>query len=192
METMDSKTIMELDEKYVLPTYGRNPVALVRGKGLRAWDAEGKEYLDFTSGIGVNSLGFCHPAWTAAVAAQAGALQHISNLYVTAPDAKLAKKLFKRYNKLPARRQAEKVRQGLAANGYAADLFNEIKDTVTPQPDLEQEDELLAKEAAKVWRRYEKRVPTDYERRLKVKQALYRKGFDLDEAEHWLNEHAND
>ena len=96
METMDSKTIMELDEKYVLPTYGRNPVALVRGKGLRAWDAEGKEYLDFTSGIGVNSLGFCHPAWTAAVAAQAGALQHISNLYVTAPDAKLAKKLCKR------------------------------------------------------------------------------------------------
>ena len=105
---------------------------------------------------------------------------------------KLAKKLFKRYNKLPARRQAEKVRQGLVTNGYAADLFNEIKDTVTPQPDLEQEDELLAKEAAKAMRRYEKRVPTDYERRLKVKQALYRKGFDLDEAEHWLNEHAND
>lgn len=104
---------------------------------------------------------------------------------------KLAKKLFKRYGKLPARRQAEKVRQGLATNGYAADLFNEIKDTVTPQPDLEQEDELLAKEAAKAWRRYEKRAPTDYERRLKVKQALYRKGFDLDEVEHWLNEHEN-
>ena len=104
---------------------------------------------------------------------------------------KLAKKLFKRYNKLPVRRQAEKVRQGLAANGYAADLFNEIKDAVTPQPDLEQEDELLAKEATKAWRRYEKRAPTDYERRLKVKQALYRKGFDLDEVERWLNEHEN-
>ena len=62
---------------------------------------------------------------------------------------------------------------------------------MTPQPDLEQEDELLAKEAAKAWRRYEKRVPTDYERRLKVKQTLYRKGFDLDEVEHWLNEHEN-
>ena len=62
---------------------------------------------------------------------------------------------------------------------------------MTPQPDLEQEDELLAKEAAKAWRRYEKRAPTDYERRLKVKQALYRKGFDLDEVEHWLNEHEN-
>ena len=60
-----------------------------------------------------------------------------------------------------------------------------------PQPDEEQQDELLAKEAAKAWRRYEKRTQTDYERQLKVKQALYRKGFDLDAVEHWLNEHEN-
>ncbi|MFR0593480.1 recombination regulator RecX [Limosilactobacillus mucosae] len=104
---------------------------------------------------------------------------------------KLAKKLFKRYAKLPTRRQEEKVHQGLITNGYAADLFSEIKDSVMPQPDEEQQDELLAKEAVKAWRRYEKRAQTDYERRLKVKQALYRKGFDLDEVERWLNEHEN-
>ena len=104
---------------------------------------------------------------------------------------KLAKKLFKRYAKLPTRRQEEKVRQGLITNGYAADLFSEIKDSVMPQPDEEHQDELLAKEATKAWQRYEKRAQTDYERRLKVKQALYRKGFDLDAVEHWLNEHEN-
>ena len=93
---MNSEKIIKRDEKYILHTYARSPLALVRGEGMTAYDAEGKAYLDFTSGIGVNSLGFCHPAWTAAVAAQAGALQHISNLYVTAPDAKLAKKLCKR------------------------------------------------------------------------------------------------
>ena len=93
---MNSEKIIKRDEKYILHTYARSPLALVRGEGMTAYDAEGKAYLDFTSGIGVNSLGFCHPAWTAAVAAQAGVLQHISNLYVTAPDAKLAKKLCKR------------------------------------------------------------------------------------------------
>lgn len=93
---MNSEKLIKRDEKYILHTYARSPLALVRGEGMTAYDAEGKAYLDFTSGIGVNSLGFCHPAWTAAVAAQAGALQHISNLYVTAPDAKLAKKLCKR------------------------------------------------------------------------------------------------
>ena len=93
---MNSEKLIKRDEKYILHTYARSPLALVRGEGMTAYDAEGKAYLDFTSGIGVNSLGFCHPAWTAAVAAQAGTLQHISNLYVTAPDAKLAKKLCKR------------------------------------------------------------------------------------------------
>ena len=60
---------------------------------MTARDADGKEYLDFTSGIGVNSLGYCHPAWVKAVADQAATLQHTSNLYYTAPDGKLAKNL---------------------------------------------------------------------------------------------------
>ena len=63
---------------------------------MTARDADGKSYLDFTSGIGVNSLGYCHPAWVRAVADQAATLQHTSNLYYTAPDGKLAKKLCRR------------------------------------------------------------------------------------------------
>ena len=77
---MDTRSIMQRDDAHVLHTYGRSPVALVSGAGMVAVDAEGKQYLDFTSGIGVNALGFCHPAWVAAVSAQAGTLQHTSNL----------------------------------------------------------------------------------------------------------------
>ena len=69
---------------------------LAEGEGMTARDADGKSYLDFTSGIGVNSLGYCHPAWVRAVADQAATLQHTSNLYYTAPDGKLAKKLCRR------------------------------------------------------------------------------------------------
>ena len=72
---MNSEKLIKRDEKYILHTYARSPLALLRGEGMTAYDAEGKAYLDFTSGIGVNSLGFCHPAWTAAVAAQAGVLE---------------------------------------------------------------------------------------------------------------------
>ncbi len=90
---MDSATLMQRDDAHVLHTYARSPLALVRGRGLTAWDAEGNAYLDFTSGIGVNCLGFAHPAWVAAVTAQAGALQHISNLYYTAPGGAVAERL---------------------------------------------------------------------------------------------------
>ena len=93
---MNTQSIMKRDDTYVLHTYGRSPVALVGGQGMVATDAEGKQYLDFTSGIGVNSLGYCHPAWVAAVTAQAGKLQHTSNLYYTEPCGALAEKLCRR------------------------------------------------------------------------------------------------
>lgn len=64
-----------------MPTYGRFSVALEQGKSATVRDAEGREYIDFGSGIGVNSLGYADPEWAAAVAEQAGRLQHISNLY---------------------------------------------------------------------------------------------------------------
>ena len=80
---MNTQSIQARDDAHVLHTYGRSPVALVSGAGMVATDAEGKQYLDFTSGIGVNCLGYCHPAWVAAVTAQAGKLQHTSNLYYT-------------------------------------------------------------------------------------------------------------
>lgn len=82
-----------LDHAHTAQTYARFPLTLVRGEGCRAWDADGKSYLDLTSGIGVNSLGWCDAAWTAAVAAQAAQLQHTSNLFYTRPAAELAQTL---------------------------------------------------------------------------------------------------
>lgn len=93
---MNTQSIKARDDAHVLHTYGRSPVALVSGKGMVATDAEGKQYLDFTSGIGVNCLGYCHPAWVAAVTAQAGKLQHTSNLYYTEPCGALAEELCRR------------------------------------------------------------------------------------------------
>ena len=80
---MNTDKIIKRDKKYVLHTYARSPIVIERGSGMTAWDADGKAYLDFTSGIGVNALGFADPEWVAAVAGQAGQLQHISNLYHT-------------------------------------------------------------------------------------------------------------
>src|SRR3954452_19747550 len=74
-------------------TYKRAPVDFVRGEGALLWDAEGREYLDFLSGISVCSLGHCHPAVVAAVREQAGRLMHVSNLFYTEPMARLAERL---------------------------------------------------------------------------------------------------
>ena len=93
---MDSEKVIKRDNEYVLHTYNRNPVVLEKGHGLYAEGPEGQKYLDFTSGIGVNSLGYCDLAWAEAVSDQAHKLQHTSNLYYTAPCGKLAKKLCKR------------------------------------------------------------------------------------------------
>ena len=84
---------MNLDQEYIVGCYGRFPAVLVKGEGARVWDENGKEYLDLGSGIGVNSLGYCDPEWVQAVAGQAAALQHTSNLYYTTPDIALAQKL---------------------------------------------------------------------------------------------------
>lgn len=70
-----------LDEQYVMPTFARKQVCFVEGKGMRLRDSEGKEYLDFLSGIGVCSLGHCHPAVVQAIENQANRLIHVSNYY---------------------------------------------------------------------------------------------------------------
>lgn len=90
---MDQKKTIELDKKYVMTTYGRQPVVFVRGQGARIWDANGKEYLDFVSGIAVNGLGHCHPKVVAAIREQAGVLMHTSNLYYTEQQPTLARML---------------------------------------------------------------------------------------------------
>ena len=68
---MDSEKVIKRDNEYVLHTYGRNPVVLEKGHGLYAEGPEGQKYLDFTSGIGVNSLGYCDLTWAEAVSEQA-------------------------------------------------------------------------------------------------------------------------
>ena len=93
---MNSQQIKALDAAYVLPTYARFDLCLIEGSGCRGKDPEGNSYLDFASGIGVNSLGWADPQWAAAVAAQAGKLQHVSNLYYTQPGAQLAETLCQR------------------------------------------------------------------------------------------------
>lgn len=86
-------SIISLDKQYVAPTYGRFPVELVSGKGCLLQDAEGKQYIDLTSGIGVTAFGIADDVWMEAVTAQLGTLQHVSNLYYTSPCAKLAQLL---------------------------------------------------------------------------------------------------
>ncbi len=90
---MKSKKVIARDQNYVLGTYGRAPLVIEEGLGMVAQTPEGENFIDFTSGIGVNCLGFCDPDWSYAVAQQAGKLQHISNLYYTNPCTKLAKTL---------------------------------------------------------------------------------------------------
>jgi len=82
-----------LEERYLMRTYKRAPVDFVRGEGTLLWDADGKEYLDFLTGISVCSLGHCHPAVVAAVQGQAERLMHVSNLFYTEPMACLAERL---------------------------------------------------------------------------------------------------
>jgi acetylornithine/N-succinyldiaminopimelate aminotransferase len=82
-----------LESRYLMRTYRRAPVDFVRGEGPLLWDADGKEYLDFLTGISVCSLGHCHPAVVEAVREQAGRLMHVSNLFYTEPMARLAERL---------------------------------------------------------------------------------------------------
>ena len=86
-----SQEIVALFDQYVIPTYGRYPLAFVRGQGARVWDADGKEYLDFGGGIAVNVLG--HAALTNVLAEASAQLVHVSNLYYNEPQGRLAKKL---------------------------------------------------------------------------------------------------
>ena len=81
------------DKAYILPTYGRVDAALVKGQNARAWDVDGKEYIDFTAGIGVNALGYSDPEWAAAVAQQAGKIQHLCNYYYSPENTALAQEL---------------------------------------------------------------------------------------------------
>lgn len=90
---MTNQEIVKKTENFVSTTYGRYPVAMVKGKGAKLWDAEGKEYLDFVSGLAVCNLGHCHDKVTDAIKDQAEKLVHVSNLYHIPEQSLLAELL---------------------------------------------------------------------------------------------------
>jgi predicted acetylornithine/succinylornithine family transaminase len=85
--------LQELERRYAIGTYARAPVQFVRGSGVRLWDAEGNEYLDFLAGISVLNVGHCHPRVVATVRDQVGLLTHAANLFYTAPAMQLSQAL---------------------------------------------------------------------------------------------------
>jgi len=95
MTTNISKT-KQIDKEYVAPTYARFDVEIVCGKGSRVFDSEGKEYIDLSTGIAVNTFGVCDEEWTNAVTEQLSKFQHTSNLYYSEPCARLAELLCKK------------------------------------------------------------------------------------------------
>lgn len=93
---MDFETLQALDKQYVMQSYGRFPVDLDRGNGATLYDLAGREYIDFTSGIGVASVGYGNKKWADAILKQALKLGHISNLFYSQPYILLAKTLCER------------------------------------------------------------------------------------------------
>jgi len=91
--TLGLEDTRALEQRYLMRTYMRGAVDFVRGEGPLLWDADGKEYLDFLTGISVCSLGHCHPAVVEAVREQSAQLMHVSNLFYTEPMARLAQRL---------------------------------------------------------------------------------------------------
>ncbi len=90
---MSLASVSRMEAKLLLPTYERQPILFVRGRGVYLWDSRGQRYLDFLSGIGVNALGHNHPAVQAAIERQASRLIHVSNLFFHEYQAELARLL---------------------------------------------------------------------------------------------------
>lgn len=90
---MSFDELQKLDAEHAMQTYGRQPVAFVRGEGTRLWDSEGNEYLDFLTGLATVSLGHAHPVVADAIAEQARTLVHVSNLYLNDLQPRLAERL---------------------------------------------------------------------------------------------------
>ncbi len=128
-------SIKEIDNKYIANTYVRFPIELVSGKGSKLYDDEGKEYIDMGTGIGVNIFGVGDEEWVKAVTEQLGTLQHASNLYYTAPCARLAellctktgaKKVFFSNSGAEANECAIKCARKYAAEKKGAEYYNII------------------------------------------------------------------
>jgi len=92
---MITSDILTDSQHYIMNTYTRQPLVLVKGRGTKVYDSEGREYLDFVSGVAVNNLGHCHPRVVVALQKQAQRLMHVSNHFHNEPQINLAKALVK-------------------------------------------------------------------------------------------------
>lgn len=124
---MDIQEIKALDSAYIEGTYARADLCVAKGKNATCWDLDGKKYIDFSSGIGVNSLGFCDEQWVNAVCHQATTLQHISNLYYTIPGPLAAQLLCEKtgYKKVFFGNSGAEANEGVikAARKYSFDKY---------------------------------------------------------------------
>ena len=124
----------EKDSKYIANTYARFPVCLVSGKGSVLFDEDGKKYIDFTSGIGVNAFGICDEIWKEAIKEQLEKLQHVSNLYYTQPCAELAEMLCKKtgLKKVFFANSGAEANEGAIkfARKYSFDKYGEGRSTI--------------------------------------------------------------
>lgn len=124
----------EIDDTYVAHTYARFPVLIKYGKGSYVYDEDDKEYLDFTSGIGVNSLGYAYQPWVDAVQDQVSKLVHVSNLFYNEPMLELAEKIVKRTNmsKVFFQNSGAEANEGALkiARKYSNDKYKGQRDTV--------------------------------------------------------------
>ncbi len=93
---MEHELLKSLDRQYVMPTYSRFDVDVDHGSGATLWNSAGRKYIDFTAGIGVNSVGYGNPVWQKAIQEQAAKLGHISNLFYSEPCVLLAQRLCER------------------------------------------------------------------------------------------------
>lgn len=131
---MNFSQIQSLDQEYVMQTYARHPIAIDHGQGATLWDADWKKYIDFTSGIGVCSVGYNNEKWVSAITEQIKKLPHISNLFYTEPYARLAKVICQR----SGMRRAFFCNSGAEANEgaiklarkYSSDKYGQGRGTV--------------------------------------------------------------
>ncbi|MCL2526787.1 MAG: aspartate aminotransferase family protein [Defluviitaleaceae bacterium] len=132
---MTNQSLKQLSDQHILPTYGRYPIAFTKGQNCRLWDADGKEYIDFMSGIGVTSVGHANPLWVKAIADQAQNLAHVSNLFYTEPGAKLAKRLCALTNEMKGvffSNSGAEANEGIikTARKYSRDKYGEGRATI--------------------------------------------------------------
>ncbi len=128
------KSVKDIDKKYVMNTYRRYDLEITEGMGANCYDVDGREYIDLSSGIGVNSLGFCEMGWVASVTQQVCKLNHTSNLFYSQPCATLAKSLCERtgYSKVFFANSGAEANEGAIkiARKYSYDKYGKGRDKI--------------------------------------------------------------